>query len=282
MITVNGIGEKPDLQDALKHYGVKGMKWGVRRDQATLDRAAGRKPPKTDTSGLVGNPLVIYGASVAAALAIQGILNYRDSGRKDAKETGDRPFKQKPELTKKMPPKELHSKVVKPINPGFGEKGTQMNCRRATLAYEMRRRGNDVQATKSTRASGQDPGGMAKAVGADFKDSMWGEKPVATQKEIWKASPEKRAELIFEDIGKNPNGARGELGVAWAFGGGHSIAWEIVDNKPVIFDTQNAKMYSNSKEFAKFTPIVLDAATTRLDNKTIDDEFIKRWVKDVQ
>lgn len=25
----------------LQHYGVKGMKWGVRRDQATLDRLAG-------------------------------------------------------------------------------------------------------------------------------------------------------------------------------------------------------------------------------------------------
>lgn len=31
-------------QVMLEHYGVKGMKWGVRRDQATLDRAAGRRP----------------------------------------------------------------------------------------------------------------------------------------------------------------------------------------------------------------------------------------------
>ena len=28
-------------QAFLQHYGVKGMKWGVRRDQATLDRLAG-------------------------------------------------------------------------------------------------------------------------------------------------------------------------------------------------------------------------------------------------
>lgn len=36
----------------IKHYGVKGMKWGVRRSQASLDRAAGRKPsrPKNRTS----------------------------------------------------------------------------------------------------------------------------------------------------------------------------------------------------------------------------------------
>jgi hypothetical protein len=35
--------EKPPLSEVVEHYGVKGMKWGVRRNQAALDRAAGRK-----------------------------------------------------------------------------------------------------------------------------------------------------------------------------------------------------------------------------------------------
>lgn len=32
--------------DDIEHHGVKGMKWGVRRSQASLDSAAGRKPTK--------------------------------------------------------------------------------------------------------------------------------------------------------------------------------------------------------------------------------------------
>lgn len=40
---------KPPLDEALlEHYGVKGMRWGVRRDQATLDRAAGRKTARAE------------------------------------------------------------------------------------------------------------------------------------------------------------------------------------------------------------------------------------------
>ena len=35
-------------RDFLQHYGVKGMKWGVRRSQAQLDRNAGRQPTRRE------------------------------------------------------------------------------------------------------------------------------------------------------------------------------------------------------------------------------------------
>ena len=39
---------EPISDIVLQHYGVKGMKWGVRRSQAQLDRAAGRKTARAN------------------------------------------------------------------------------------------------------------------------------------------------------------------------------------------------------------------------------------------
>lgn len=38
--------QKPSLEEALEHYGIKGMKWGVRRSDAQLARARGAPSPR--------------------------------------------------------------------------------------------------------------------------------------------------------------------------------------------------------------------------------------------
>lgn len=266
----------------LQHYGVKGMKWGVRRDRYQLRAARKTKESSTKTKVAGANPLIIgYGATIVAMVLAQKGALYLDSGRKDAKKTGTKEFKQNSDLKKKMSSKQLQEKVVKQINPDYPGQGTKANCRRATMAYEMRRRGYDVQATKSDFASGQTHKGMRNAVGTDFGRMSWGEESFADRKTFSSYSPEKKAEVVFTALSKNPDGSRGELGLGWTMGGGHSMAWEIVNKKPVIFDTQNGKTYASVKDFAKFTPVMIEGAQTRLDNKTVNSEFIKRWVKDV-
>lgn len=279
----------------LEHYGVKGMRWGVRKDRKSSEQdiktkkgsnvvRSFMKTKKADTklgSSSPYTPLIIYGAALSAVILTQAVKLRADSGRKDAKQTGDKEFNKDPNLKKNMSVSELHKKVVKPINPDYPGAGTKMNCRRATMAYEMRRRGYDVKATKSLYASGQTTKGIRKAnsLGKDRKfQSIWGETRVSTVKEFASSSPEKKASLIFSSLSSQPNNSRGELGLAWTMGGGHSMAWEIVNNRPVIFDTQNSKVYKTPKEFSSFTPTVYEVAHTRLDNTKIDEDFIKRWV----
>ncbi|MCA1806426.1 MAG: hypothetical protein LC687_00970, partial [Actinobacteria bacterium] len=77
MNTVNDIS-KPSL-DELAHYGIKGMKWGVRRSDAQLARARGRVGDAIKKSAkqqvdfykkpAVRNTLVVAGA-IAAAVAL--------------------------------------------------------------------------------------------------------------------------------------------------------------------------------------------------------------------
>lgn len=90
------------------------------------------------------------------------------------------------------------------------------------------------------------------------------------------------AKSIFDSIAKEPNGARGELGVGWSFGGGHSMAWEIVNGRPVIFDAQAGLKFDSPDSFAKIAGRVGKAGYTRLDNLQLNDEYLKRWVNNVK
>lgn len=281
-----------EVEVFLEHFGVKGMRWGVRNERkifSSTDMSKKISILKNHRSTKVGSAeggalLLLYGGMLLGTLASQKIPIYRDSGRKEARKTGKKEFKMNSDLAKKMSVSKLYNKVVAPINPNYGEPGTRMNCRRATMAYEMRRRGYDVKATKSNFASGQTIKGLKNAVGVGKTtkpESAWGEKQISDSKTLRASTPQKKAELVFSSLANNPNGSRGELGVGWTMGGGHSMAWEVVNRKPVIFDAQNGKIYDNVKYFAEFTPVVHTAAQTRLDNKPINKEFIKRWVTDV-
>ena len=91
-------------------------------------------------------------------------------------------------------------------------------------------------------------------------------------------------ERIFEALSNQPSGARGELGVEWSLfgtsGGAHSMAWEIFNGKPVIFDTQTGKKFESADDWIKAGyNDVLTAATTRLDDKDLDMDYLLRWFK---
>jgi len=196
----------------------------------------------------------------------------------------------------------IYKDVVQHINPDYGVPGTKMNCRRATFAYEMRRRGYDVVATRTSDGRGQTPVGIYNALSKE-KDIVPSTKGGIFRKILTEGFQKDRGKIsdtpfknlmdskmdvgqhemepgdIFKRLAKQPNGARGELGLRWFGGGGHSMAWEIVDGKPVVFDTQNGQVYRSTREFEKIRSVAVNAGITRLDNVPLNTNFLMRWVK---
>lgn len=269
-----------DEEVYLEHYGVKGMQWGVRKDRKSgkSNSKAGLTDEEFANVATITAIIGLYGGMAIARMQDGGTFRrMSEKGKRFVNRKRSRSWKADKSLAKKsMPPAKLMSDVVRPINHGYGSRGTKMNCRRCTFAYEMRRRGHDVVATKSKWATGQDDNGLADAINTSARtfESPFGQKRIEPKTIDYSKD-------IYKNLSKEPSGARGELGLQWRFGGGHSIAWENVKGKPIIFDTQNGKMYDTPAKFTSaFPPNTMDhAAYTRLDNVELNDDFLLKWVQ---
>lgn len=372
-------------EEFLAHFGVKGMKWGVVKDDSststksvstetqakrearaqkfetkavgyqnsidtltntTYKNALSRRSANSDIQSLQkakeqalkdadskrqgklssNQKKVIIGAAVVGTIVAATIIyNNADAGnfnRLAAKGkqyiSGQRgpSFKKEASLASKMGADDVFEKVVKHINPGYGAPGTKNNCRRATFAYELRRRGMDVQATRSFDGTGQHAGGLLNALTLSSKQSAptdlqsFNSKLLKEQFQAGKDAALKTpfsdimkgfgagakigispdvpggrvtAQKVFEDLAKQPNGSRGELGVSWIMGGAHSLAYEIFDGKPVVFDTQSGLKMDSVESFSKGAGEVLGSAgLTRLDNVPLNLDYLQKWVKSVK
>lgn len=278
-------------QAALAHHGVKGQKWGVRND----NRVGASSSASAELA-----PLAVVTAIFAGIVIAQARHEYVDSGKRDqkilnkaAKKSGKQhEWKKNAALAGPKTHDQLTKQVIPAINKGYPKvPGTSMNCRRCTFAYEMRRRGYDVKATKSHSATGQDSMGLSNATSpkgsngsirnAKRPQSAWGQNVIPTTVNGRPMTSQGKSKAIFDALGRQPDGSRGELAFSWGFGGGHSVAYEVVGGKPIVFDTQSGRSWATSEVFhSQMGAIVGDAAYTRLDNANLNNEFLKRWVAD--
>ena len=359
----------------LKHFGVKGMKWGVRNEDPTLtntnvaklkkkqekkeakiaQRIAGSKNLEKQISDLENNPkfsksrglknqrnaLVIQkkivdkeiedlragrltdrqkenlktAAFIGGALAAYGGYKLVQSGeanrmimKGEAFVKGTPILKQKASLAKPMSHDQIMKDVVKPINPNYGLPGSNVNCRRCTFAYELRRRGYDVAATRTTNGYGQTIAGVYNATSPDKENvSLSPKKTIISINNSSKfqmrmrdtATPFEReitnfkgpagtrnkfqSGNFFNELSKQPDGSRGAIGLPWALGGAHSIAYEVVNGRAIMFDTQSGKSFKNMTELNKaYEKLgINEIGFTRLDNIKLDEDFLLRWVKNV-
>ena len=219
----------------------------------------------------------------------------------------DSVFNKRPEYAKTYSnPEDILQNVVKDINPNYKTAGGQMNCRRCSFTYELRRRGYDVEATTSSIGSGQSNSGLLNAVSKDGKrlnrltsmstpvtqgqrlDALLpsDKRKINIEQELIRSSSKglfgKISEADIADrITKQPPGARGEI-VFNMKSFAHSLSYENVNGKPVMFDTQKGRMYdlSDKNSYASFTAKwgnPADVLISRLDNVDLDEEFLARW-----
>lgn len=264
--------------------------------------------------------VAIGAAIVAGTLVAYGGYKMGQSGELSRKMqqgksfvTGKPPWKEDLSLSRSdLSVDQLQSLVVSKINPDYGAIGTKVNCRRCTFAYEMRRRGFDVAATRTTNGAGQDLTGIYNALTPSGDLVKPGLKGITSrlQDEELKIALNPKASTpfadmfdimgdnlngfnsvtrsaknaghieadIFDSLRSQPSGARGELSMSWLGGSGHSVAWEIVGGKPIIFDTQNGKVFKNAAEFSEYGKNIDTAGFTRLDDMPMNVDFLQRWM----
>ena len=300
----------------LAHHGIKGQKWGVRRFQnsdGSLTKAGKERYGSssdshdkgddkvknyliqsgilalgvgTATAGFfVGSPQMM---AVGAMLAVESNINisamlagdiYTSIHKKKLEnESANDEIDEKTGL--KLKSKEYTPKEdLKRINPEYhnSSSNTKSNCMLCTTAYDMRRRGFDVQANKATE-------------GYEYEDiKRW--YPKAELKIVNEGNCRKTAAKLAETLIAQGEGARGNIMIMWDYDktqsyGGHSMIYEIENGKAMLKDGQTGKTYGEitggiAAVGGNYPLYYAEPSVTyaRLDNVDFDPKGIKEAVR---
>ena len=307
--------------DEIWHHGIQGMHWGKRNgppyplDSKTHNRIVkgqnrtGKRSAKTETKsmekqGLIAEIALVVGLNllpyaVLAAISVPFVIADEIKRRRETVE--ERKFRKQCDVDRKNA--ETDSKTglklkankdmsreedSKRVNPDYklDPERARMNCVNCTTAYELRRRGFEVEAQK--RTDGRNGVDVAKNVfNAPNKKVMMYPDPEKDRDKFIDyclkyenlARTARNTELsnaTYKALKKEPKGSRGQLLITWGRWGGHSVVYEV-DNKGKvnIIDTQCNKIYSEaeSKElFARGIAIQYQ----RYDNRSLNVEELKK------
>lgn len=264
----------------LYHYGVKGMKWGVRRYQNKDGSytAAGKKHRKmqsteyglSTTALALGIYLTPYAVAAVSTGAYKGYMYCRSKGY--AKERDKAELEKKTGL--KLKSKEMSWKQdLKRVNPDYhtGKEEVSKNCMLCTTAYDLRRRGYDVTAAKT------EAGFSTSQIKKWYPNAKV--KTISGRDEYGRYSTERQTKKVISELTKQGDGARGNIMVIWkGTGGGHSMAYEVRNGKLNIIDGQTGKAYSKADDILKHCGDGVQYA--RLDNVAFDKKQIKGCIAD--
>lgn len=168
--------------------------------------------------------------------------------------------------------KEFTDKDVALANPYFeiSDARTTNNCVCCTAALEMRHRGYEVRAKRTTT------GFYENEVEKIYKGSKMSEPYKADTP--WEGLSKTSAKSAVSDTLKD--GGRGHLIVSWPGGGAHSVYYVCDNDRLSLYDGQTGKVLARSnEEAAKYLTRTSEVRHLRVDNCKIVMDEMKRMVE---
>ena len=266
----------------LKHYGVLGMKWGV-----ITEKVKGKFSPNVNKL-TKAEPRSSKAENQNARLKqelnddiVNRISDFKDIPRFNPKtESIDTAIKKVNEgysYSKLIDAKTAEEQGLYGTDPISGKKVIKNfanNCMSASFAYELRRRGLDVEAGLVDALTDRD---IAEAVGVPTLEYV--------KESVLNAIPPKTFEELLKRMEKMGSGARGFCLMAWKTGSGHICSFEIDSNGKVVFIDAQTGLSSttpgikDSQNPAKYHKSASTFYILRTDNKTIDKNLVKDYVR---
>ena len=268
------------ISSSLKHYGVKGQKWGVINKDDLL--GAGSKTPRLSPNVLKLDPKLDNFSVLKTQLtkeiqddAKNRITNFdlvpRFDARNEAIQTALTKINEGYAFSPLMD--EATATKYDLYSPWDGMLTFSNNCPSASFAYELRRRGLDVEA-------GLTGGATIEEIGSAFNMS---EEEMTEAEES--GIPPKTFEELEQSLKEMGPGARGFCIMYWNMGGGHICSFEVNKKGEVIFiDAQTGRSSQDGRSKGDDNPAEYykNAGTyfaVRVDNRKMNTEVLKNWTR---
>lgn len=168
-------------------------------------------------------------------------------------------FKNVPKKTTSMSAEEDMNEINENYNASVP--ATSQNCAYCSMAYDLRRRGYDVEAVE-----------YKSVLTRSDVFSLYGVNPSEVYSKLKDYETPEEIAYAMEQYG---DGARGIISFRWSNRTGHSVNWEVINGTAYLIDTQKGFMTPFVDEGWKYVGYSVDTRFIRTDNIEPSEDVLR-------